>query len=63
MMLCVEGIWQIFDHRLPIVLYPAHYFLLAAKFERCIPSDIRIIGTSVSPTLILTECQLQHYNP
>jgi len=51
MMLCVEGIWQIFDDRLPIVIYTGYYVLSPAKFERCVLSDMNIKGTSVSPTL------------
>jgi len=51
MTLCVEGIWQIFEDRLPIVVYTGHSFLSPAKFERCVPSDMKIQGTSVSPVL------------
>jgi hypothetical protein len=51
MTLFVEGVWWIFDDRLPIFIYAGHSFLSPAKFERCIPSDIQIEGTSVSPTL------------
>jgi len=50
-MVCAEGIWQIFEDRLPIVIYTGHSFLSPAKFERCVPSDIKIKGTSVSPSL------------
>ena len=50
-MLCIEGIWRSFEDRLPIVIYTGHSFLSAAKFERCVPSDMNIRGTSVSPTL------------
>jgi len=48
---CVEGIWQIFKDRLEIIIYTGHSCLLPAKFERCVPSDINIKGTSVSPSL------------
>ena len=48
--LCVEGIWRIFDDRLPIVMFTGHYFLSPAKFERCVRSDMKIKETSVSPT-------------
>jgi len=51
MMLYIEGVWQIFDDKLPIVIYTGHSFLSPAKFERCVPSDMKIKGTSVSPTL------------
>ena len=49
--LCVDGIWQSFEDRLPIVIYTGPSFLSPEKFERCIPSDMTIKGTSVSPTL------------
>ena len=48
---CVEGIWRISEDRLPIVIYRGHSFLLPAEFERCVPSDIKITGTSVSTAL------------
>jgi hypothetical protein len=48
--LCVEGIWRIFDYRLPIVMSSGQSFLSPAKFERCVPPDMKIKGTSVSPT-------------
>jgi len=51
MTLCVEGVWGIFEDTLPIVIYTGHSFLSPAKFERCVPSDMKIKGTSVSPTL------------
>jgi hypothetical protein len=51
MTLCVEGIWHIFDDRLPIVIYSGHCFLSPAKFDRCVPSDMKIKAISVSPTL------------
>jgi len=50
-MLCIEGIRWIFEDRLPIVIYTGHCFLSPAKFKRCVPSDMNIKGTSVSPTL------------
>jgi hypothetical protein len=51
MTLGVEGIWWIFENRLPIVRHIAHSFLSPAQFERCVPSDIEIKETCVSPTL------------
>ena len=51
MMQCVEGIWRSLEDRLPIAIYTGHSFLLPAKFERCVPSDMKIKGTSVSLTL------------
>jgi hypothetical protein len=51
MMLCVEGIWRIFEDRLPIVIYTGHSFLSPATLERCVPSDMKIKGTSISLTL------------
>jgi len=49
--MCSEGIWQIVDDRLPIVKNTGHSFLLPAKFERCILSDMKIKGISVSATV------------
>jgi hypothetical protein len=49
--LCIDGIWQIFTDRFPIVIYTGHPVLLPGKFERCVLSDIRIKGTRSSPTL------------
>jgi hypothetical protein len=54
-MLCVEDILRIFDDRLPIVIYTGYSLLSAAKFERCVPLDMKIKGTSVSPTLSIVE--------
>jgi len=51
MTLCIEGIWRIVEDRLPIVIYKGHSCLWPAIFERCVPSDIKIKGTSVSPSL------------
>jgi len=51
MTVCAEGIWQIFEERLPIVIYTSHSFLSPAKFERCVQSDMKIKGTSVSHSL------------
>jgi hypothetical protein len=48
---CAEGIWQIFQHRLPVVIYTGHSVFSPANFERCVPSDKKIMGTSVSPSL------------
>jgi len=50
-MLCIEGLWQIFEDILQIIIYTGHCFLSPAKFEGCVPSDMKIKGTSVSPTL------------
>jgi len=49
--LCADGNWWIFEDTLPIVIYTGHCFLLPAKFERCVLLDIKIKGTSVSPSL------------
>jgi hypothetical protein len=51
MTLCVQGIWRLFDDRLQIVIYTGQSFMSPAKFPRCVPSDMMIEGTSVSPTL------------
>jgi len=51
MKLCVEGICGIFEDRLPIAIYIHDTFISAAKLERCVPSDLKIKGTSISPTL------------
>jgi len=51
MTLCIEGIWQIFEDRLPIVIYTGHSVLLPVKFKRCVPLDMKIKAASVSPTL------------
>ena len=51
MTVCIEGIWQIFEDRLQIVIYTGHSFLSPAKFERCVRSEMMIKGTSVSPIL------------
>jgi len=53
--LCVQGVWRIFDDRLPIVLYTGHSFLSPAKFERCVLSDMKIKGSSVTPTLSVDQ--------
>jgi len=50
-MFCVEGIWHIFEDRLAIVKYTGHSLLQPATFERCVPSDNKMKGTSGSPTL------------
>jgi hypothetical protein len=50
-MLSVEGIWRIFNTRLLFVIYRDHSILSPAKFERCVLSDIKIKGTSESPTV------------
>ena len=49
---CVEAMWWMIKDRLQIVIYTGHCFLLLAHCERCVPSDMRIKGTSISPTLI-----------
>jgi hypothetical protein len=51
MTLCIEGIWQSFEDGLRIVIDTGYSFLLPAKFERCVLSDMKINGTSVSRTL------------
>jgi len=51
MTLCIGGVWRIFQDRLPIVIYSGHSVLSPAKSERCVPSDMKIKGTNVSPTL------------
>jgi hypothetical protein len=51
MTVCCEGIWRIFEERSPIFIYTAHSFVLPAKFERCVPSDMKMKGTSVSTSL------------
>ena len=51
MMVCIEGIWRIFEDSLPIVVYTGYSILSPAKFERCVTSDMKIMGTSVSPSL------------
>jgi len=56
--LCIEGIWQIFEDRLPIVICTSHSFLSSEKFKRCVPSDIKIKGTSVSPTLSVASMSI-----
>jgi len=48
---CVEGILQLFDDRLPIIIYTGHSFLSPAEFDTCVPSDMKMDGTSVFPTL------------
>jgi len=55
--LCVEAIWRIFEDRLPIVIYTGHSFLSPAKFERCVPSDMTIKGTSASPKNISVRAE------
>jgi hypothetical protein len=51
MMLCGEGIWRIFEERLPIGIYLCHSFLSPAKLECSFPSDKKSKGTSVFPTV------------
>jgi len=51
MTLCLEGVWRIHEDRLPIDIYTGHSLFAPAKFERCVPSDMKIKGTRVSPTL------------
>jgi hypothetical protein len=46
-----EGIWRIFEDRLPSVIYTGHSFLSPAQFERCVSSDMKIKGTSVFTSL------------
>ena len=49
--LCVQGVLRSFEDRLPIVIYTGHSFLSRAKFETCVLSDMKIKGTSESPTM------------
>jgi len=49
--MCAQGIWRIFEDRLQIVICTGHCFLSPANFERCVPSDMKIKGTGVSPSL------------
>jgi hypothetical protein len=51
MMLSDEGIRPTFEDRLLIVIYTGHSFMSPVKFERCVRLDMKIKGTSVSPTL------------
>ena len=51
MSLYCEGVWRIFEDRLPIGIYGGYSFLWPGKCEWCVPSDTNIRGTSVSPTL------------
>jgi hypothetical protein len=51
MTLFVEGVWRIFEDRLPFVIYSGHCVLSPAYLERCVPLDIQIKGTSVSHIL------------
>jgi hypothetical protein len=55
MTLCIEGIWQSFEDVLRIVIDTGYSFLLPAKFERCVLSDMKIKGTSVSRTLSIDQ--------
>jgi len=48
---CVEDIWWIFHDRLTIALYEGHSCLGPGQFDRCVPWNIMINRTSVSPTL------------
>jgi len=48
---CIEGIWWMFEDRWPFLIYTGHSVLLPAKFGRCVLSDMKIKGTSSSPTL------------
>jgi len=48
MTVCIEGILLIFEDRLPIVINTGRSLLSTAKFKRCVPSDMKIKGTSVS---------------
>ena len=49
--MCTEGIWQIFEDRLPIAMYTGYSLMSPAKFESCVPSDMKINETSVSLSL------------
>ena len=61
--LCVEGNWRRFEDRLAIVIYTGHSFLSLEKFERYVPSDMKIKGTNVTPTLTidLTSVSMSSY--
>jgi len=48
MTLCIQGIWWIFEDTLPIVIYTGHSVLSPANFNKCVSSDTKIKGTSVS---------------
>jgi len=48
---CVEGIWQIFEDRLVIVIYTGHSIFWQGKLKRCVLSNMIIMATSVSPSL------------
>jgi hypothetical protein len=52
---CIEGIWRSFEDRLPIVIYIGHCVWWPEHFESCIPLDMNIKGTSVSPTLSIDQ--------
>jgi hypothetical protein len=47
-MVCIVGIWQIFEDRLHFGKYTAYPFWSQVKFERCVPSDIKIKRTRIS---------------
>jgi len=63
MMLWVQGIWRIFEDRLPIFMYTGHSCLSPAKFERCVPSDMKMKGTTVSPTVSIDLTSLSTSSP
>jgi len=48
---CVEGFRRISEDRFPVVIYTGHSFWSPAKFEKHVLSDMKIKGTSVSPSL------------
>ena len=49
--LCIEGITQLFQVRLPIGIYTGYSFMSPANFGRCVPSDMKTKGSCVSATL------------
>jgi len=51
MMLCIKGIWWMFEDRLRIAIYTGHSVLAPAIFERCVLLDMKTKGTNVSPAL------------
>lgn len=48
MTLCIECIWKIFKHRLPIEINTGNWFLSPTEFERFVSSDFKFNGSSGS---------------
>jgi len=61
--LCIEGTRRIFEDCLPIAIYTGHSFLLQAKFERCVPSDMKIKRTRLSLTLRIDSTSISTSSP